>query len=73
MPDLRGNELVWLADYLDKVCCHVAFFAPRFNCFRLSMSSISPVLLSESVSANSEEYAELGGYSRRHTCFLLIA
>jgi len=25
VPNLRGDDLVWLIDYLDKVCHHVAF------------------------------------------------
>ena len=37
------------------------------------MSSRSPVPLSESVYANSEEYAELGGYSQHHTGSPLVA
>ena len=22
VPNLQGDDLVWLVDYLDKVCCH---------------------------------------------------
>ena len=28
VPNLQGDDLAWLVDYLDKVRCHVAFLHP---------------------------------------------
>jgi len=43
VPDLRGGDLVWLVDYLDKVSRHVAF--PR-SPLKLSQALDSPDLSS---------------------------
>ena len=71
VPNLQDGHLVWLVDYLDKVCRHTALDSLTLrlglSCCRLSMVLILPVLLSESVCANSEAYAVPGGYSRHHT------
>lgn len=28
VPNLQADNLVWLVDYLDKVCCHAALLRP---------------------------------------------
>jgi len=61
-PTLQGDDLVWLVDYLDKVCYHVGFpDPPHPRRRRLSMISISLIALSWGACANSERYVALGG------------
>ena len=71
VPNLRGDDLMWLVDYLDKVPRYFAVPTHCSNQRRLSMVSILPALLSGSVYANLEAYVESGGYSQRHTNFCL--
>jgi len=53
-PNLQGDHLDGLVDYMDKVCRHAALpLSPLKSFFRLSMFSIPAVLLSERVCANS--------------------
>ena len=70
-PNLRGDDLVWLVDYLDKVRRCVTFPHSPLNQRRLSMDSILPVPLSGSVCVNLEADAALGGYSQHRTRFRL--
>ena len=67
----QGDDLVWLVDYLDRVCRHVAFPTFRSSLHRLSMILSPPVALSGSVCSNSNAYVALGGYSRHRTHFRL--
>lgn len=53
-PNLQGDDLVWLVDYMDKVCRHAALpCSPLESFFRFSMVSILAAPPSESVCANS--------------------
>lgn len=69
--DPQGDDLTWLVEFLDKART-ASLFPPRtYNFRRLSMTSIPPVLLPESVYVSSKPYAAQGEYSQRHTRFLL--
>jgi hypothetical protein len=70
--DLQGDDLVWIVDYLDKVCRRVALPTLRSSRCRLLMASIPPLPLPESASVSSEAYAALGGYSQPRTSLHLI-
>ena len=70
-PNLRGDDLVWLVDYLDKVRRCVTFPHSPLNQCRLSMDSILPVPLSASVCVNLEADAALVEYSQHRTRFCL--
>ena len=60
-PNLQSDDLVWLIDYLDKVCRHITSPFPTrcSTCRRPSMVSILPVPLPGSACANSEAYVAL--------------
>ena len=73
MPNLQGEDLVWLVDYLDMVRCHIALPRLRLSQPRLLMASILPVPLFGNVYASSEAYVALGGYSQRRTHFRLTS
>jgi hypothetical protein len=74
IPNLQGEDLVWLVDYLDKVRCHTSpFLALHLSQPRLSVASILPVPLSGNVYASSEAYVALGGYSQHRTHFRLTS
>ena len=70
-PNLQGEDLVWIVDYLDKVRRRVLLPRSPLSQRRLSMVSILPVLLFASVCVNSETDAVMGGYSQHHTRFRL--
>ena len=52
VPNLQGDDLMWLVDYLDKVRRRIALLTLRSGQRRLSMISIPPVQSPESVYAN---------------------
>ena len=59
VPNLQGDDLMWLVNYLDEAC-RPAISPPRtFLLFhhRFWLSSILPVLLSGGVVASSKAYA----------------
>jgi hypothetical protein len=62
VPNIQGDDLVGLVDYLDKVRCRVSPLYPRSSHHRLSMISTPPVPLSGSVCVNSGTYAAPGRY-----------
>ena len=70
-PNIQGDDLVCIVDYLDKVRPRVLLPRPPLSQRRLSTVSILPVLLSASVCVNSEVGAALGGYFQHRTCFRL--
>ena len=71
LPNLQGDDLVWIIDYLDKVRRRVALPYSPLNRRRLLMVSIVPLQLSTSVYVNSEADAALEGYFQHHTHFRL--
>ena len=71
--DLQDDDLMWLVDYLDRVCRHVALPTPRSSQRRFSVISIPPLSLPESASASSEAYAVPRGYSQHRTSFRLTS
>ena len=54
--DLQGDDLVWLVDYLDEVCCRIALIRLCLTQRRSSIFSILPAPVSGNVCANSEVY-----------------
>jgi hypothetical protein len=58
--NLRDGDLVWLVDYLDKVCRRIPCLALHLNQARPSMISILPVPVSGNVSANLGTYVAPG-------------
>ena len=70
--DLQGDDLVWIVDYLDKVCHCVALPPLHSSRRRLLMVSIPRLPLPESASVSSEAYAAQGGYSQHRAFFRLI-
>ena len=60
MPDLQGDDLAELVDYLDEVRCCVTLSHLCSSQHRFSMFSILPIPVSGNVSANSENYVEPG-------------
>jgi hypothetical protein len=73
VPNLKGDDLSWLIDYLDKVRRHITFLTLHLIQHRFSMTSVLPVLLSGNVYASSGEYVALGGYSQPHTHFRIAS
>jgi hypothetical protein len=71
VPNLQHEDLVWLIDYLDKVCRCTVLPHSALRPHRLSMASILPATHSGSVYTDSVAYAALGGYSQHHTHFHL--
>ena len=59
VQNFQKDDLVWLVDYLDKVCPHVNFLACHSSQDRLSIVSTLPVPLPGNVFVNSEEYVGL--------------
>ena len=70
--NLQGEDLVWLVDYLDKVCRPIFLPPLPLRQRRLSIVLILPVQDSRNVSANSEVYVAPGRYSQHRTHFLLF-
>jgi len=71
LPNLEGDDLVWLVEYLDKVRFRVALPALRSSQRRHSMVLILPAPPPGSVYANSEVYAAPARYFQRRTRFHL--
>ena len=71
MPNLEGDDLVWLIDYLDKVRRRVALLALRLRQPRFSMASILSAPLPGNAYVSSYVRAVQGGCSQRHTPFHL--
>ena len=71
-PNLQGDDLVWLIDYLDNVRCYIALPSLRLTLCRLSGVSIQRVAVSGNVYVNSKAYAALGRCSQHRTRFHLI-
>jgi len=68
--NLKSGDVVWLVDYLDKVCCHITPLPTSYSShYSLSTVSTIPVQLSGSVSANSRTYVAPGGSSQHRTRF----
>jgi hypothetical protein len=53
VPNLQGDDLVWLVDYLDKVLTALPFLALHLSQYRLSMALILPAPLPGSAYMNS--------------------
>ena len=70
---LQGNDLVWLIDYLDEVCCHITTPTLCLRQYRLSIVSTLPVPVSGNVYASSEASAALTRYFRHPTCFQVLS
>jgi len=68
---LQDDDLVWLVDYLDKVCHHVVRLDLHSSNCRFFLVSTLPVRLPRSVYMNSVQYAALRGYSQDRTIFRL--
>ena len=73
VSSIDGDDLVWLVDYLDKVCCHVAVPDPCLTQSRLSIVSTLPAPVSGNVYANLEVYAAPTRYYRLRTCFRALS
>jgi hypothetical protein len=69
VPNLQGEDLVWLVDYLDKVCRPIFLSPLPLKQRRLSIVLILPVQDSRNVSASSEVYVAPGRYSQHRTHF----
>ena len=72
VPNLQGDDLVWLVDYIDKV--RRRRITPPYSPLsqpRFSMVLIPPAPLSGSVYVNSKADAALGGHSQHRTRFRL--
>ena len=72
VPNLQGDDVVWIVEYLAKVRYHVVFPHSLLTLFRLSMILILPVPPFESVYANSEEYAVPRGCFQSRTRSRLV-
>ena len=70
-PNLQGDDLVRLVDYLDKARRCIPLPTPHLSQCRLSIVSILPVSLSGSASTSSKAYAAIGRCRRPRTPFLL--
>jgi len=64
-PNLQGDDLVRLVDYLNEVRCCVSLPTLRSNLHRHSMVSILAVPLPRSACTNSETHAAGERYSQR--------
>ena len=60
VPNLRGNDLAGLIDYLDEVRCRVTLSRLCLSQHRLCIFSTLQIPVSGSVYANSEYYVALG-------------
>ena len=69
VPALDKDDLVWLINYLDKVCLHVAFPTLRLSQSRHSLALIFPVLLLRSVDGNLEVFVATGRCSQNRMSF----
>ena len=69
--NLKGDDLAWLVDYIDKVRAALPSIAPILSRDRLSIFSHLPTLRSGSVCVSSEGYAAPTGYSRHPACLYL--
>ena len=69
VPELQGDDLVWLVEYLDKVRHRFAFVDSPLKPGRLSTTSIIVVLLSANAYASSEACAARVGNSQCRICF----
>ena len=58
VPNLRGNDLVSLVDYLNKVCRPISLLRPQLKRVQALDISILLVRLSRNVYANSETYVD---------------
>ena len=70
-PNLQGNDLVWLINYLDKVWHYITFSHPCSRYCRLSMVLTPPVQPSGSIYMNFKTYVVRVGSSHCHACFHL--
>ena len=71
VPDLQGDDLAWLIDYLDNVRRRVPLLPPSSSYRSHSILSTLHLPLTGSVCANSETYVALGRYCRPRTPFRL--
>ena len=67
VPNLQGNDLVSLVDYLDKVCHPICFPALCSSQRRLSVLLTPQALVSVNVYPNSGKYVVPERYSRPRT------
>ena len=67
MPGLQGNDLAWLADFLDNVRRRVPLLPPSSSYHRRSVFLILLPPLTGSVCANSNTYVAPGWYYRPRT------
>ena len=58
VPNLQGNDLVSLVDYLNKVCRPISLLRPQLKRVQALDISILLVRLSRNVYANSETYVD---------------
>ena len=72
VQSLRDGDLLWVVDYLDKVCYHMSFPTPHSSQRRCLAISNLRTPLPGNVYVSSEAYVAPGGYSQHHTCFRLI-
>ena len=73
VPNLDGDDLVWLVDCLDKVRRHIVIPHPQPDLNRLSIAWTLQAPVSGNVYANSEAYAAPMRYYRHHTCFQALS